>query len=271
MNSVADFRTRREASIRSEYGWLALAGLFWLSQGENAIGSGHDNPVRLPGRAPARVGVFTLTDGEVTLTPEPSFDIRLNDQPLAATSRTLKPDASGKPDYIFVGDIRMMVIERAGELAIRVWDPQNPVRQNFAGCDWYAPDESYRVRAKVERFAKPKTVMVVDSIGMERPGELHAALTFERHGELHRLEAEARDDGTYYIIFRDATAGKTTYGSGRYLTTEVAKDGEVIIDFNIAYNPPCAFTEFATCPLPLPENILPIAIEAGEKYSHNYV
>jgi uncharacterized protein (DUF1684 family) len=267
VNSVADFRTRREASIRAEYGWLALAGLFWLSQGENTMGSGNGNPIRLPGRAPARAGVFTLSGGEVTLAPEPGFDVRLNDQSLTSTSRVLKPDASGEPDYIFVGDIRMMVIERAGDLAIRVWDPQSPVRQNFAGCDWYAPDESYRVRANVEPFASPKAVMVVDSMGMERPGELDAALTFELHGELHRLEAEARDDGTYYIIFRDATAGKTTYASGRYLTTEVAKDGEVIIDFNIAYNPPCAFTEFATCPLPLPENILPIAIEAGEKYS----
>lgn len=270
MDPVADFRARREASIRSEYGWLSLAGLFWLHKGENTVGSGKENHILLPERAPASTGVFTLNDEGVTFTPQPDVNVRLNYAPLDSTSPKLKTDTSGQ-DFMHIGDVQMVMLERAGELAIRVWDPQSPVRQSFAGCEWYAPDESYRVRAKVERFAEPKTVMVVDSIGMERPGELHAALTFELHGELHRLEAEARDDGTYYIIFRDATAGKTTYGSGRYLTTEVAKDGQVIIDFNMAYNPPCAFTQFATCPLPLPENILPIAIEAGEKYSHSSV
>ncbi len=266
MDKVADFRARREASIRSEYGWLSLAGLFWLKEGENAVGSGQGNPILLPGRAPARAGVYTLKDRQVTYAPEPGFEVRLNYAPLATTSPALKTDASGQ-DYIHIADVQMVMIERNGELAIRVWDPQSPVRQNFAGCEWYANDARYRVRAKVQPFAEPKTVMVVDSIGMERPGELHAALTFELDGKQHRLEAEARDDGTYYIIFRDATAGKTTYGSGRYLTTEVAKDGEVVIDFNVAYNPPCAFTEFATCPLPLPQNILPIAIDAGEKYT----
>jgi uncharacterized protein (DUF1684 family) len=266
MDTVADFRARREASIRSEYGWLSLAGLFWLREGENAVGSGHGSPILLPGRAPARAGVFTVSNGQVTYTPEPGFEVRLNYAPLTSISPTLKTDASGQ-DFMHIGDIQMVMIERAGELAIRVWDPQNPVRQNFAGCEWYPNNERFRVRAKVEQFAAPKTVMVVDSIGMERPGELHAALTFELGGAMHKLEAEARDDGTYYIIFRDATAGKTTYGSGRYLTTEVAKDGKVIIDFNVAYNPPCAFTDFATCPLPLPQNILPIAIEAGEKFA----
>ena len=262
---IEDFRARREAGLRSEYGWLSLAGLFWLAKGENAAGSAPGSQVLLPERAPARTGIFALSDEGVTFTPEPGVVARWNYAPFTET-RTVKWDANS-PDYILIGDIQMVVIERAGKLAIRVWDPQSPVRQNFAGCKWWEPRDEFRVHAKVERFAKPKTVMVVDSTGMERPGELHAALSFELGGKQHRLEAEARDDGTYYIIFRDTTAGKTTYGSGRYLTTEVAQDDEVIIDFNIAYNPPCAFTEFATCPLPLPQNILSIAIEAGEKYA----
>jgi uncharacterized protein (DUF1684 family) len=265
MDSVADFRARREAAIRSEYGWLSLAGLYWLSEGENAVGSGASNPIRLPDRAPAHTGVFKLSKEGVTFTPAAGVSTRLNYAPLETTSPFLKPDSSGQ-DFMHIGDIQMVVIERAGKLAIRVWDPQNETRRNFAGCVWYAKDDRYRVRARVKSFAKPKSVTIVDSIGIERPGELNAALSFELDGKQHTLEAEARDDGSYYIIFRDATAGKTTYGSGRYLTSEVAKEGEVIIDFNIAYNPPCAFTEFATCPLPLPQNILPIAIEAGEKF-----
>lgn len=263
---IEDFRARREASIRSEYGWLSLAGLFWLNKGENTVGNGEEKHIQLPERAPARTGVFTMNDEGVTFTPQPGVNVRLNHAPLISTSPPLKTDASGQ-DFMHIGDVQMVMIERAGELAIRVWDPQSPVRLNFAGNVWYEPDERFRVRAKVEPFASPKRVTVLDSMGIERPGELHAALTFELDGQQHRLEAEERDDGTYYIIFRDATAGKTTYGAGRYLTSEVAKDGEVVVDFNVAYNPPCAFTKFATCPLPLPQNILPIRIEAGEKFS----
>jgi hypothetical protein len=277
LKQVNDFRSTRESNLKREYGWLSLAGLFWLEEGDNAFGSAAGNPIRLPDRAPAQVGVFTLHNGQVTVFPTPDSQLRIRDQKLTGTSQPLNVDTSGEADYLFIGDpsspqsgslgtgIRMMVIERAGNLAIRVWDPQSSVRRDFLGCIWYEPDARYRVNAKIEPYPEPRQFMIDDIVGIQRPVTMHAALAFELEGKEYRLDAERQEDNSYDIIFKDQTVGKTTYGAGRYLTTEVAEGDQVVIDFNVAYNPPCAFTEFATCPLPLPQNILPIVIEAGEK------
>jgi len=260
------FRANREASLRREYGWLALAGLFWQQEGENPFGSGAENPIRLPGRFPKNAGVFTLNEGQVVVTPAEGVAIRFNNEHLKSTSQTIQVDTSGQPDYIFIDDLRLGVIERAGRLAIRIWDPQNPVRLNFPGCRWFAPDPRFRVTARIETYPEPKQVMVDDIVGIQRPATMQAALAFELAGKTQRLDAELQEDGSYDIIFKDATAGKSTYPGGRYLTTEIAEGNKVVIDFNKAYSPPCAFTDFATCPLPLPQNVLAVAIEAGEQY-----
>jgi hypothetical protein len=264
LKKVNDFRSMRETNLRREYGWLSLAGLFWLDEGDNAFGSGADNPIRLPERAPKHAGVFTLHDGQVKVAPADGVSIRIREE-LSGTSEPLKFDTSSEGDYLFIDDIRFMVIERAGNLAIRVWDPQSSVRRDFLGCIWYEPDARYRVNAKIEPYPEPRQFMIDDIVGIQRPVTMHAALAFELEGKEYRLDAERQEDNSYDIIFKDQTVGKTTYGAGRYLTTEVAEGDQVVIDFNVAYNPPCAFTEFATCPLPLPQNILPIVIEAGEK------
>jgi len=252
--------------LRREYGWLSLAGLFWLQDGENAFGSAASNPIRLPARAPAQSGIFSVTGGQVTVAPSAGVSLRLNDNELEGTSPLLKDDSSGQPDFLFLDDIRLAVIIRGGKPAIRVWDPRSPVRRDFTGCVWYAPDARFRVTAKIEAYAQPKQVVIADIIGSQNPAEMQAALAFQLDGKEYRLDAELQENGSYYIIFKDSTAGKTTYPAGRYLTTEVAEGDRVVIDFNLAYSPPCAVTEFATCPLPLPQNMLPAAIEAGEKY-----
>ncbi|MEX1143295.1 MAG: DUF1684 domain-containing protein [Anaerolineales bacterium] len=263
---IEKFRAQREANLRREYGWLSLAGLFWLQEGENGFGSAADNAIRLPGRAPERGGTFTLRGGQVTVTPAEGVSLRVNDTELVGTSGALKLDTSGQTDFVFVDDLRLAVIERGGQLAIRVWDPQSPVRREFSGCTWYKPDSRFRVTANVEPYAEAKQVMIEDIIGISRPAEMQAALSFTVNGSANRLDAESLEDGSFDLIFKDSTADNGTYPAGRYLTTEVAEGGQVVIDFNYAYNPPCAFTEFATCPLPLPQNILAVAIEAGEKY-----
>jgi uncharacterized protein len=262
---LQDFRAKREASLRREYGWLSLAGLFWLTEGANPLGSAAENPVRLPDRAPGKAGVFTLSNGKVTASAAADVSIRMNDGDLPTAGAELRSDASGEPDFLFIGDIRIVVIERGGQLAIRIWDPQRESRRNFAGCKWFAPNEKYRVTANVETYPEPKKVIVDDIVGIKRPGLMHALLAFEVDGKLYRLEAERLEDNTYDLIFKDGTAGKNTYGAGRYLTTEIAEGDQVVIDFNKAYNPPCAFTEFATCPLPQQQNILDVAIGAGEQ------
>jgi uncharacterized protein (DUF1684 family) len=262
---LQDFRAKREASLRREYGWLSLAGLFWLAEGANPFGSAAENPIKLPDSAPALAGAFTLNAGKVTANSSPYVSIRINDTPLSGDGIELRPDVSGEPDFLFIDDIRMVVIERGGQLAIRIWDPQRESRRNFVGCKWFAPNDKFRVTAKVVAYPEPKKIILDDIVGIKRPGLMHAELAFELDGRQYQLEAERLEDNTYDLIFKDSTAGKNTYGAGRYLTTEIAEGEQVVIDFNKAYNPPCAFTEFATCPLPQQQNILDVAVEAGEQ------
>jgi len=266
LNSLNTWRADREKGLRREYGWLSLAGLFWLKDGENQFGSAVENPVRLPARFPKSAGIFTMKEGHVNVNPSEGVAIRFNNEHLKSTSQTIQVDTSGQPDYLFIDDLRLGVIERAGRLAIRIWDPQNPVRLNFVGCSWFEPAPELRVTANIETYPEPKHVMVDDIVGIQRPATMQAALAFELDGKTQRLDAELQEDGSYDIIFKDATAGKSTFPGGRYLTSEVSEGDHVVIDFNIAYNPPCAFTDFATCPLPLPQNLLTVEIEAGEKY-----
>lgn len=258
------WRSEREASLRSEYSWLALAGLSWLSEGANPVGSGPQAMVPLPARFPAEAGVLLLENGQASLHPAASAAWRLGSQPLTGPT-PLRDDSAGQPDALFLDDLRLVVIERAGRLAARLWDPQQPTRLNFAGCQWYEPNPALRLQARVEEHKPPKAVKVSQITGGEYTAHMHAALAFEIAGQTYRLDAEKLHDGRYNLMFKDATAGKTTYGAGRFLTSEVAKGDQVTLDFNYAYSPPCAFTDFATCPLPVPQNILTIPIEAGEQ------
>jgi hypothetical protein len=205
-----------------------------------------------------------LHDGQVKVAPADGVSIRIREE-LSGTSEPLKFDTSSEGDYLFIEDIRFMVIERAGNLAIRVWDPQSSVRRDFPGCIWYEPDAHYLVTAKIEPYPEPREFMFDDIIGIQRPMTIHATLVFQLNSKEYRLDAERQEDNSYDFYFRDLTAGKTTYAGGRELTTDVVQGDWVFVDFNVARNLPCAFTEFATCPLPLPQNILPVAVEAGEK------
>lgn len=261
-SEINAWRADIEERLRRPYSWLSLAGLFWLQNGDNDFGSAAGNAVRLPARAPRAVGFFRLQGNQVTLVSK--APARVNESELL--TGMLKADTSGAPDYVYIDDIRIGVIERSGRFAIRVWDPQHANRQNFGGQVWWPPDAAARVEARIERYDPPKDVMIEDMVGTVRPSVMHAALHFEWRGQPCSLDAEMLDDGSYDLLFKDATAGKGSYPAGRFLTTEIAEGDKVMIDFNKAYSPPCAFTDFATCPLPLPQNILSVAIEAGEKY-----
>ncbi|MCW5879177.1 MAG: DUF1684 domain-containing protein [Anaerolineales bacterium] len=265
MQELQAWRTQREASLRGEYSWLALAGLGWLEDGANSVGSAHDSRVQLPPRFPSLAGVLHLQNGVAELELAPGAAWRLGEQPLTSRSPALHDDSGGQPDLLYLDDLRLVVIQRAGRLAARLWDPQHPTRLNFPGCIWYPPASQLRLLARVEPYLPPKPVQIAQITGGEYTAHMQAALAFEIDGQIHRLDAEHTQDGRYTLMFKDATAGKTTYGAGRFLTTEPPVGDTVILDFNYAYSPPCAFTEFATCPLPVPQNILPIPIEAGEQ------
>jgi uncharacterized protein (DUF1684 family) len=262
VQSIEAWRQEREQKLRAEDGWLAVAGLFWLREGANRFGTGADNDAVLPsGSAPARAGTVTLRGGRVTLRLEPGAAAALRGEPVSESE--LKPDGD---DVVTLGRLRLSVIKRSGRYGLRVRDADHARRRGFEGLAWYPVDESYRVRARFVPAAGPRTIEVVNVLGdllaMPSPGHVE----FTLHGRAMRLEPVLEEDSPQlFFIFRDATAGRSTYPAGRYLYADPPRDGAVTLDFNKAYSPPCAFTDFATCPLPPPGNRLAVAVEAGEK------
>ncbi|MBS1718763.1 MAG: DUF1684 domain-containing protein [Armatimonadetes bacterium] len=267
---VQDWRAKREESLKRPTGWLSVAGLFWLSNGDNVIGSAKGSAVLLPYRvAPAMAGVLHLEGGVVTFRTESAAIFKINGKP-APESAVLQPDVSGKPDRVAVGDCVFGVIQRGKRTGIRLWDPQCDSRKNFTGLNWYPVTEAYRIKAKFTPYAKPKMVPITNVLGDTSDSPSMGTLTFKVDGKECSMEALDGGDGTFSLIFKDATSGNTTYGAGRFLDTDKPVDGYVTLDFNYAYNPPCAFTSFATCPLPPPANRLKVAIKAGEKAYHGH-
>ena len=180
----------------------------------------------------------------------------------------LKPDTSGEPTIVTVGELRFFLIVRGERVGIRVKQENHPNRLKFDGRVWYEPSLPWRVTAAVTPYDPPKQSPVLNVLGDTEESEFNARLEFSLNGSQHNLDAFLLEDGRYYILFKDSSSGVSTYPSGRYLVTEKAVEGQVVIDFNKAYNPPCAFTDFATCPLPPPQNLLSAAVQAGEIYRH---
>ena len=275
--SVESWRQGRLDRLRSDTGWLTVAGLFWLKPGANGFGSAADNPIRLPAHsAPARAGVLQLRGDQVTVEPAPGVKLTLatadgqKHQPVG--TRVLKPDLPGPPDVLALGDLRFFVIVRDGKVGVRLRDLRNPARAAFKGIEHFPIRPEYRVVARYIPHPAGKTMQVPSVLGgmtsMANPGKVE----FQLAGKPLVLDAvlEEPTDTQLFLIFKDQTAGKETYGAGRFVYTDALpadlhRPGQVVIDFNKAYNPPCAFTAYATCPLPPPQNRLKLRIEAGEK------
>jgi hypothetical protein len=246
------WRAERERKLRAEDGWLAVAGLHWLREGEMRLGTAAGNAIVLPpGSAPAHAGTVSLREGRVTFRPP------------EGAPRELRPDSD---DAVALGRLRLSTIARGGRLGLRVRDPQSPRRRSFAGLRWYPVDEAYRVTARFVPAASPRTIGIPNVLGdiVEMPSPGH--VEFSLHGRSLRLDPVLEGDAPdLFFIFRDATAGHETYPGGRFLYADPPQGGAVTLDFNRAYSPPCAFTDFATCPLPPRQNRLPVAVPAGEK------
>lgn len=262
-------RALREKRLASENGWLTLVALHWLTPGENAVGSDPAAPLALeaPG-VPPKAGAFDLRpDGSVHLRVEPGAPVAVNGAPPSGVP--LASDRDGKPDVVTVGRVRLTVISRGGRLAVRARDPESPRRTGFAGLDYFPVDPALRVEAKYERYEVLRAIEVPSAQGPPQKAFAPGLVRFTIAGVERTLEPtiESPADGTLFFVFSDATAGTSTYGAGRFLYAAKPKEGEtrLVLDFNLAENPPCAFTPYATCPLPLPKNVLPVRIEAGEK------
>lgn len=255
---IEHWRQQREAALKADWGWLTVSGLFWLKDGPNTIGSDAANDILLPESAPARLGTLKIASGQATFTAS-TPSVTFNGKPVSKTE--MIPDSL---DVLAVGSLRLLLIQRGSHLGIRLKDNNSKARREFTHLSWYPIEESWRITAKFIP-APSATKMVFDSvIGEKETMDSPGYAEFERDGKTYRLQAASEGDMLFFVI-RDQTSGKTTYPASRFLYADPPRDGVVILDFNKAENPPCAFTNYATCPLPPPQNRLSLAITAGER------
>lgn len=264
--SIAEYRAEREEELKGPDGWLNLAGLYWLGDGSTSMGSAPDNDIVLADLPAAPMLGEFLVDGEdVVFRAEPGGEVFSGGEPV--TELRLVHDEAGRPTVLTHGTLSWHAIHRMGQMGVRLRDLNHPAVSAFPGIKSYPTDTAWRVAARFEAYEQPQERIlstVVEGLGWKpvAPGTLE----FEIDGEPLSLEAYAAGPG-FLLIFADLTTGKTTYPAGRYLYAfGPGPDGAMVLDFNKAINPPCAFTDFATCPLPQPRNRLKIAIEAGEQY-----
>jgi uncharacterized protein len=261
------YRHDRLEELTAPNGWLAVRGLFWLHEGANPAGSDPSFEIRLPSRAPKRLGVFTLADRAVSFTADPAAVVTSAGK--TVSSLTLDP-RGGEQSAIVAAGVSLFVIRRGDKIGLRMLDPESPQRKGFAGLTYFPLAPAYHVQAAFRPYDKPKQVPVPNVLGqlvsMESPGYVE----FTIKGQAYRLEPVYETPGheDLFFIFKDLTSKTETYEAGRFLHTPLPQNGIVDLDFNRAYNPPCAFTEFATCPLPIKENQLNARIAAGELRFH---
>lgn len=259
---IESWRAARVERLKQPEGWLSLVGLHWLAEGPQTVGRATDNDVVLA-VGPARLGTLTLSDGAVRLELAEGVDARIGDSP--ARSAELVADSAGTPTVVRFGAASFVLIERSGRFGLRVRDPEAPTRAGFAGIEHFPIDSAWRVEASFEPHPAGRTIEIASVINTLEPMANPGVLVFEIGGKTYRLEAIDDGSGQYFLIFADRTNGRETYGPGRFLYAALPVDGRTVLDFNRAYNPPCAFNAHSTCPLPPPENWLDLAVTAGEK------
>ncbi len=254
--------------LRDETGWLTLVGLHPLRVGTTAVGSAEEAGARLPAAAPARLGVITAdTAGFIFEADAGAHVFQIVEGDTAAVTRAeMAPDVPGPPTVLRSGALLLHVIVRGGRGFLRVKDRESDVRRGFTGIDRYPVDGRWRVTARLEPHEPPHGVMVPDVLGNLEESPSPGTLVFQLAGRECRLTPIGGPGEELFIVFADATSGGETYGGGRFLSADPPRpDGAVVLDFNLATNPPCAFTPYATCPLPPPGNVLPVAVRAGER------
>jgi len=256
----------RIEALKAENGWLNLAGLFWLEDGKNSFGGDGKNKIVFPSdKSPAHLGEFILENGQITLEAKPEAEIYNNDQ--LVTKLVIFP--SDKPVVLKHKSLKWFIIKRGDKFAVRLKDLESPFLKEFQGIDTYPIAEEWKVKAKFEPTTG-RQISIIDITGRLDQQESPGVLTFNVKGKSYKLDALKSGEG-FFILFGDNTNKKETYGSGRFLYTEKPDaEGYVDLDFNKSINPPCAFTPYATCPLPPKQNVLALAVTAGEKnYGHH--
>lgn len=263
--SILKWRAEVDANLRRENSWLALAGLYWLRKGTNLIGSDPSCDIKLPSRAPKNLGRFEFDGNNVTLSVDDNSKLEVNG--VETKTALLDADQEDVPSFITTGQLRMVVVRRSKGIGIRLWDNTREQRHTYPPRIWYPVNEAYNIPAVYVRYSTPKIVQMPDILGAVIDEKMAGEVVFRWLGEALKLLVTEEPDHRLYIQFKDLTNGATTFPSTRYLYTDPEEGGKVFVDFNKAYNPPCSFTDYATCSFAPRENYLNVAIEAGEKYT----
>jgi len=264
--AVEAWRASRDARLRKPDGWLTLVGLEWLKEGENRIGSAADNDIRLGG-GPSYWGSVVLQDGQLQFNNADPDSVKIDGEPLA--SARLVADTEGEPTVISSGTLVINAIFRES-YALRIKDSQARALQNFKGVDNYPIDDSWLIDGRFIRAEEGTGIEIVNVLGQVGESPVYGTFEFDRDGKTHRLLALGDEDSeSLWFIFMDRTTGHGTYGAGRYLYSEgMPENGRLTVDFNKAYNPPCAFNPYSTCPIPPQRNRMDLWVLAGEKNYH---
>ena len=261
---IVHWRQQRLQTLTAADGWLTLVGLIWLRPGGQTLGRAADNSIVLP-VGPAHLGMFTLTaDDRVRL--DLATDSGATVDGRAVASVELRDDRDPRPSQVRFGTSSLTLLDRSGRKALRVKDSTATTRTAFRGLDYFPVDPSWRIEARFEPFVPVHHIELATEVGTVEHYVVPGRIVFERDGQRVTLlpVIEAPGDTRLFVVFADRTSGHEAYGAARFLYLDAPRDGRVVLDFNRAYNPSCAFTAFATCPLPPPENRLPLRVTAGE-------
>lgn len=266
-DDIRQYQEQLDEQLRTPDGWLTLVGLHWLQEGANSVGSDQGNAIPLPeGTCPEVVGTLNKNEHKVTFAPAEGVEVFTVDQPVK-TEIELESDLNQNQTIISVGEVSFYLVIRGNRYGIRVKQENSPNRVNFGGRVWWPIDEERKVTARIEYYDPQKMVDVPDILGNVNKTAMDCALKFEIDGREYSLDAFGLPSGQFYILFQDLSCRHGSYPAGRFLVTEYPEADTVVIDFNKSHNPPCAFTAFATCPLPPEQNHLSVAIQAGERYN----
>lgn len=262
--SIEKWRQAYEATLRSDDGWLTVTGLFWLHEGDNRFGSDPANDIVIAGKnVPAQIGLFTMHQGKVFAHARPGVALLLNGKPMD----TAELHADATDERLQLGDLSFFLHASGTRLGIRLRDKNSKARREFSGLHWFPIDPSYRLTARYVPYPAPKDTPTQNIVGDFDNYAMTGNLEFTLQGKPYKLEVSEYVPGsrTLFVVFRDLTSSKQTDSAARFIVTDPPKNGLVELDFNKAYNPPCAYTAYATCPLPSPGNRMHVAILAGEK------
>ena len=262
---IESWRAGRLERLQSPTGWLSLVGLEWLKPGRNTVGAASDNDIVIAG-APAHLGSVDWEGDKVNISLKADSGALIDGQLLG--SAEMLDDSHEKPTTVSFGSVRFYLVDRAGgKKGLRIKDSKAETRTHFLGLDYYPVDPSWHIEARWVAFDPPHTLEIPNVLGTIDKMTVPGKAVFEHEGKTFELlpVLETEDADELFYIIADKTSGKETYGAGRFFYSAMPKDGKVVLDFNKAYNPPCAFTPYATCPLAPPENRMPVAVRAGEK------